>query len=154
MNALGEVSCLARGVGVFRRLKCCAETNGKTSLLMQMLGRHKSEQENWEGYYHRMAAKLRALKERCHIMPLSLQCCLMYFGLAGHVARMSPSSGLSRELAWRNSAWYGYVQGRGCDVYDGVISRMSRVGRPVRWEDNLEEECGAAWQTLCADRFL
>ena len=124
------------------------------SLLMQMLNRRKCEQENFEGYYRRLAEMLRQLRARCQIMPLSLQCCMMYFGWAGHVARMPSSSCIVRALEWRNLNWYRHCQGLGSDVCGGVFATMSRVGRPVRWEDNLEVECGHSWQMLCGDRAI
>jgi hypothetical protein len=61
------------------------------SLLIQMLNRHKSDQENREGNIS-LAAKLRLLQNRCRIVPLSLHFCMMYFGWAGHVARIPVSS--------------------------------------------------------------
>ena len=76
----------------------------------------------------------------------------MFFGWAGHVGRMAPTCGRFRLVCWRDLPWYRQMQQLKVAVPSTLIARMARAGKPMRWEDGLEEACGLNWRQLCLDR--
>ena len=105
-----------------------------------------------ENYHMRLSHKLHETRVRTGFAPLSLQCCTMFFGWAGHVGRMDQTCASFRLVCWRDLPWYRQMQQLKAVAPKTLIARMARAGKPMRWEDGLEEACGLSWKQLCLDR--
>ena len=124
------------------------------NLLRQMLCRHKTEGETWHDFNMRVDLKLNAALKQLKIMPLSLQCCVAYFGWAGHMARMPSHSYLRMVLSWRDMFWWGTVQHLGVDGVGSPRPVMRRPGAPIRWEEAVSKHVGVNWAVECLDRAV
>jgi hypothetical protein len=124
------------------------------SLLRQMMCRNKAEDETWHDFNMRVDQKLNMALKQLKIMPLSLLCCVAYFGWAGHMARMPVTSYLRSVLSWRDMFWWGSVQYLGVDGCGWQRPVMRRPGAPVRWEDAVSKHAGINWASECLDRTV
>jgi hypothetical protein len=121
-------------------------------ILRQILGRHRFAEEPWHLYQQRLKHKTEEIQRRLNIMPLSMQCCVAFFGWAGHVARHDAEAPMSIIYAWRDLLWQRQTQDIGFDFSGQVRPRMVTRGLPIRWEDALEARVGFDWRKECLDR--
>jgi hypothetical protein len=113
--------------------------------LREMIGRHKGEQETNEGFYRRMDGVIHAVQARVRILPLAVQVCCLYFGWAGHLARLPEDRAITKMVRWHALDNFRHSQILGVDSDGAPRRRMARSGKPTRWENVLEKCVGPQW---------
>jgi hypothetical protein len=119
--------------------------------IRKMLCRVPRQGELQRDFEVRMKNLVKLLRDRTRIPPLSLQAIECYFGWGGHTARMRPQELIRLVIHWRPLDWFRRIRALGCDDA-GIPVPPMRVGRPVRWESDLFDMCGDAWEALAGDR--
>ena len=122
------------------------------TFLREMTQRNKWEDESWPDFYTRVDYFVKSSMSKAHVVPVVLQAFQLYFGWAGHVARMCSSKLIKRVYDWRNLGWFRMCQHTGADSNGEHQLRLAHRGRPSRWEDDVEKCLGCFWQSHAGDR--
>ena len=117
----------------------------ETRCLREMIGRKQGEQESIEGFIRRVDGVIHAVRARVRILPLAVQVCCLYFGWAGHLARLPEDRAISQVVRWHALDNFRHSQILGFEVDGTPHRRLARSGRPTRWEDVLERLVGPQW---------
>ena len=107
--------------------------------------RKQGEQESSEGFIRRVDGVIHAVRARVRTLPLAIQACCLYFGWAGHLARLPEDRAITKMVRWHALDNFRHSQILGVDVDGTPRRRMARSGRPTRWEDVLESLVGPQW---------
>ena len=117
----------------------------ETRCLHEMFGRQKGEQESTEGYFQRLDGVTHAVRSRVRILPLAVQVLCLYFGWAGHLARLPEDRAISKVVRWHALDNFRHSQILGVEVDGNPRRKLARSGRPTGWENVLEKLAGPQW---------
>jgi hypothetical protein len=120
--------------------------------LRQMSCRSKEDNETWRDYYARVDKLIENARASLRILPLGQQACVAYFGWAGHVGRLEPSSICLRFMCWRSLESFRIAQCSGVEPSGASRALLPSAGRPVWWDGDLEAQCGMHWREHAQNR--